>query len=223
MASNTDPKDEIRLYKDLQSPFVTHNPISFLLFRVERIYTNMALPNKPSIIPLALPLIIATIVATSYAQNSPQDYLNAHNKARAQVGVGPMRWDPKVATYARDYVNKLKGSCKLVHSGGPYGENLAWSSGDLTAAAAVNMWVAEKRNYDYGSNSCVGGQCLHYTQVVWRKSVRLGCAKVRCNDGRSTIVSCNYDPRGNFNGERPYDVGPLFQVPLSFKKGLNEN
>ena len=71
-----------------------------------------------------------------------------------------MRWDAKVASYARNYVEKLKGSCKLVHSGGPYGENLAWGSRDLSGTAAVNMWVAEKpkwAKYDYNSNSCVGG------------------------------------------------------------------
>jgi pathogenesis-related protein 1 len=95
-------------------------------------------------------------------------------------------------------VNQLRGSCQLVHSGGPYGENLAWSSADLTVTAAVNMWVGEKPNYNYNSNSCVGGECLHYTQVVWRNSVRLGCAKVKCNNGRSTIISCNYKETINY-------------------------
>ncbi|KAJ4823025.1 hypothetical protein Tsubulata_109232 [Turnera subulata] len=137
------------------------------------------------------------------AQNSPQDYLRAHNAARASVGVGPIRWDNNVAAFAQSYVNKLRGNCKLVHSGGKYGENLAWSSADMTAAGAVKMWVDEKAHYDYRTNSCVGGQCLHYTQVVWRNSVRLGCAKVRCNNG-ATIISCNYDPPGNYVDQRPY-------------------
>ncbi|KAK9988777.1 hypothetical protein SO802_029016 [Lithocarpus litseifolius] len=65
------------------------------------------------------------------------------------------------------------------------------------------MWVAEKPKYDYNSNSCVGGECHHYTQVVWSNSVRLGCAKVRCNNG-ATIISCNYDPPGNYVNQRPY-------------------
>ena len=156
-------------------------------------------------ISLAIVCVIslANMVHVSLAQNSPQDYLNAHNAARARVGVGPMRWDAKVASYAQNYVNKLKVSCKLVHSGGPYGENLAWGSNDLSGTAAVNMWVAEKTKYDYNSNSCVGGECRHYTQVVWSNSVRLGCAKVRCNNG-ATIISCNYDPPGNYVNQRPY-------------------
>lgn len=154
-------------------------------------------------------LMSLAMVHLSYAQNSPQDYLNAHNKARASVGVGPMRWDNKVAAFAQNYVNRLRGNCRLVHSGGQYGENLAWSSADMTAGAAVRMWVNERQFYDYNSNSCVGGECRHYTQVVWRNSVRLGCAKVRCNNG-ATIISCNYDPPGNYAGQRPYEFVSSF-------------
>ncbi|GLT72516.1 hypothetical protein SLA2020_444430 [Shorea laevis] len=109
-----------------------------------------------------------------------------------------------MAAYAQDYANKRIGDCNLVHSGGPYGENLAWSSADLSGTAAVKMWVDEKADYDYNSNSCAAGKvCGHYTQVVWRNSVRLGCAKVRCNSG-GTFIGCNYDPPGNYNGQRPY-------------------
>ncbi|XVE67400.1 hypothetical protein DITRI_Ditri08aG0157300 [Diplodiscus trichospermus] len=155
------------------------------------------------ILPAIFCIIGLAVVYLCHAQDSPQDYLNAHSAARARVNVGAMKWDANVANYARNYVNKLKGDCKLVHSGGPYGENLAGSSADLSATAAVNMWVAERPNYNYNSNSCVGGECRHYTQVVWRNSVRLGCAKVRCNNG-GTIISCNYDPRGNYVNQRPY-------------------
>ncbi|XP_022866757.1 pathogenesis-related leaf protein 6-like, partial [Olea europaea var. sylvestris] len=140
----------------------------------------------------------------SEAQNSPQDYLNAHNAARAQVGVGPMVWNDKVADFARNYVNQRTGDCNLVHSGSrSYGENLAKGSGDFTGKAAVDLWVLEKRNYDYKSNSCVVGECRHYTQVVLRNSLRLGCARARCNNG-SWFVSCNYAPPGNFIGQLPY-------------------
>ena len=157
---------------------------------------------KISMLPLMAALAILSQV--SYAQNSPQDYINAHNAARSQVGVGPMTWDTSVASYAQNYVNTLKGSCNMVHSGGPYGENLAWSSADLTGTDAVNMWVGEKQYYHHNSNTCAAGQeCGHYTQVVWQNSVRLGCAKVTCDNG-GTIISCNYDPPGNYNGQSPY-------------------
>ncbi|XP_057495385.1 basic form of pathogenesis-related protein 1-like [Actinidia eriantha] len=148
-------------------------------------------------------LMSLALVLPSHAQNSPQDYLNAHNAARAEVGVGAMTWDNTVAAYAQNYANSRINDCNLVHSSGPYGENIAKGSGSFTGTAAVNLWVAEKPNYDINSNSCVGGECLHYTQVVWRNSVRLGCARVQCTNGW-WFVTCNYDPPGNFIGQRPF-------------------
>ena len=155
--------------------------------------------------PLALLCLFGlTLLRLSFAQDTQQDYLKAHNDARAAVGVGPLTWDDKVAAYAQDYAKKRIGDCNLVHSGGPYGENIAWGSADLSGTAAVKLWVDEKASYDYNSNSCAAGKvCGHYTQVVWRNSVRLGCAKVRCNSG-GTFITCNYDPPGNYVGQKPY-------------------
>ncbi|KAI9196680.1 hypothetical protein LWI28_026054 [Acer negundo] len=90
------------------------------------------------------------------------------------------------------------------NKGGPYGENIAWSSGDLTGTTVVKLWVDEKPKYNYNSNSCIGGECRHYTQVVWHNSVHLGCAKVKCDNGQGTFITCNYDPPGNFVNQRPY-------------------
>lgn len=108
----------------------------------------------------------------SFSQNSPQDYLRVHNAARAQVRVGPMTWNTTVAAYAQKYANTRIADCGLVHSSGPYGENLAEASYAITGAEAVKLWVDEKPNYNYAANKCIGGDCLHYTQVVWRKSTR---------------------------------------------------
>ncbi|CAK9144995.1 unnamed protein product [Ilex paraguariensis] len=155
-------------------------------------------------IPLALVCFISlAFVSPSNAQNSPQDYLVAHNAARAQVGVANITWSNTVAAYAQNYANQRISDCNLVHSDGSYGENLAKGSGVFTGTAAVNLWVAERPCYNYTTNSCVGGECLHYTQVVWRNSVRLGCARVQCNNGWWFVI-CSYDPPGNYVGQRPY-------------------
>ncbi|KAL9321316.1 hypothetical protein ACSQ67_013155 [Phaseolus vulgaris] len=141
-----------------------------------------------------------------YAQDSIADYVNEHNAARSQVGVPNIVWDNTVAAFAQNYANQRQGDCNLIHSGGggKYGENLAKSSGDLSGKDAVKLWVDEKQYYDYNSNSCAAGQqCGHYTQVVWRNSVRVGCAKVRCSNG-GTFITCNYSPPGNYVGQRPY-------------------
>jgi pathogenesis-related protein 1 len=150
---------------------------------------------------LGLFLIIGHV---ALAQDSSTDFTNAHNAARSAVGVPNIVWNKTLAAVALNYSNKHKADCRLVHSGGRYGENLAGSTGDLSGTNAVKLWVNEKKNYNYSSNSCASGAvCGHYTQVVWKNSKRLGCAKVRCNNG-GTFITCNYDPPGNYVGQRPY-------------------
>lgn len=100
---------------------------------------------------------ISFLVIATNAQNTPQDYLNTHNTARAQVGVPNLVWDTTVATYAFNYANARKGDCNLIHSNGPYGENLAkGSSSTFSAILAVNLWVNEKQYYSYATNNCTG-------------------------------------------------------------------
>jgi hypothetical protein len=67
--------------------------------------------------------------------------------------------------WANDCANKAL--CALSHSGGPYGENIFWSSGVSTPAADVTAWVNEKQFYNYASNSCTAGKvCGHYIHVL---------------------------------------------------------
>ncbi|ERN09638.1 hypothetical protein AMTRI_Chr08g202500 [Amborella trichopoda] len=165
----------------------------------------MAMNKQSWSLTLLVVLCTMGMVHLCHAQNSPQDYLNPHNAARTRLNVGPLTWDDNVAAFAQNYANQRARDCNLIHSGGPYGENLFGGSGaDFSAADAVNAWVNEKADYDYNSNTCAAGkQCGHYTQVVWRNSVRLGCAKVRCNNG-GIFITCNYNPPGNFIGQKPY-------------------
>ncbi|CAD6221426.1 unnamed protein product [Miscanthus lutarioriparius] len=152
-------------------------------------------PSSSRVVCLVLALAVAAAtvaVRPCAAQNSPQDFVNRHNAARAAVGVGPRQ-----------------GDCKLVHSGpnNQYGENLFWGSSGKgwTASDAVGTWVAERQYYDHGRNSCAAGKvCGHNTQVVWRDSTAIGCARVDCNNGGGVFITCNYNPPGNYVGRSPY-------------------
>ncbi|CAB4321090.1 unnamed protein product [Prunus armeniaca] len=178
---------------------------------------------------LALVCVLGSaLLQSTHAQDTPQDYLTAHNIARAEVNVGPLSWDEKLQGYAQNYANQHIGDCDLVHSGGPYGENLAKSTGDLSGTDAVSMWVAEKADYNYDSNTCADGKvCGHYTQVVWSNTARLGCANVRCKNG-GTFIGCNYDPPGNYIGQKPYNSNAnilpcarCMDAPIIFTIGNN--
>ena len=133
----------------------------------------------------------------------------AHNKIRAELGIAPLTWSPELAAYAQSWADKLAaGGCGLRHrpeSGADrqrYGENIFGVGGyDPSADEVVASWAEEVANYDAKKNRC-RGVCGHYTQIVWRKSQRLGCAMASCGD--SEIWVCNYDPAGNYVGERPY-------------------
>lgn len=168
--------------------------------------TPKSQPNKMEVISnfrfLVLLAAFVGALLPSKAQDSPQDYVRVHNEARAGVGVGPMQWNESIAAVAQSYADQRRSDCNLIHSTGPYGENLAKSSGDLSGVRAVNLWVEEKANYDYSSNTC-NGECGHYTQIVWKSSVKLGCGKAKCNSG-GTFVVCNYDPPGNYVNQKPY-------------------
>ncbi|KAL8037239.1 hypothetical protein ABFX02_11G026900 [Erythranthe guttata] len=135
-----------------------------------------------------------------------QQFMRMQNRARSALRLPPLVWDQKLAQYASAYANQRRADCALRHSNGPYGENIFWGSGDgWSPSQAAAAWVSERRGYNYRSNSCSGGQqCGHYTQIVWRDTRRIGCARVVCDDGTGVFMTCNYDPPGNFVGERPY-------------------
>ncbi|XP_018820825.1 pathogenesis-related protein PR-1-like [Juglans regia] len=161
-----------------------------------------------STVTIFLLLISSTHAVTKQGQylSLANQFLAPHNAARSTLRLRPLMWDPKLARYAQWYANQRRFDCALRHSNGPYGENIFWGSGNgWTPSQAVTAWVSERKWYNYRSNSCAGGQqCGHFTQIVWRTTRRVGCSRVICSGGRGVFMTCNYDPPGNYIGERPY-------------------
>ncbi len=143
--------------------------------------------------------------------------VNIHNLYRSEVGINKIDWSPTVAKSALKWAKDLESrGCPLEHSEekfrNGYGENLyeGWSSSwkfKMRSNDAVRAWWDEKPAYDYTSNSCTEWEmCGHYTQVTWGATKHIGCAKARCtNDSQTTeILVCQYDPPGNYIGQRGY-------------------
>ncbi|WCJ32321.1 Pathogenesis-related protein 1 [Euphorbia peplus] len=135
-----------------------------------------------------------------------KQFLIPHNKERAKLRLVPLRWSDKLANYASWWAHKRQGDCALIHSNGDYGENLFWGTGkDWKPADAVAEWAAEKSYYNHNTNTCSKNtDCLHYTQMVWRQSLRIGCARVICKNSGDTFITCNYFPHGNVIGQKPF-------------------
>ncbi|PAN08622.1 hypothetical protein PAHAL_1G424800 [Panicum hallii] len=161
------------------------------------------------VVTLLLAGATAADEAAARGRRSPaSSFLDPHNAARRAVGLRPLRWDEGLAAYARRYAAARSSDCALVHSHGPYGENLFRGSGGAgwTPADVVSAWVRERALYDPRANACRGapGACGHYTQIVWRSTTAVGCALVTCGGGRATFGVCSYNPPGNYVGMRPY-------------------
>ncbi|PIB36128.1 hypothetical protein BFP72_12340 [Reichenbachiella sp. 5M10] len=146
---------------------------------------------------------------SSFSQMATADeielILERHNFWRAEVGVGEIKYSDTLAAVANQWAIQLqKNGCGFSHSQNAYGENLfRGTQGYFTVGDAIDAWGNEKKNYSYSKNKCDAGKvCGHYTQIVWKNTTEVGCAKNVC-DGNVTWV-CNYSPPGNYVGQKPY-------------------
>ena len=152
-------------------------------------------------------------------------FVAAHNQARGgplnptpSPPLPPVSWDAILGDSVYNYAVRCQGSGDLLShnanrstdyqtlgGSGYVGENIYGSSGRgvATPDAAMALWMSEASSYDYASGNI--GSAGHYTQVVWRDSVRIGCAIVDCPalTYHNTVI-CDYAPGGNINGQRPY-------------------
>jgi hypothetical protein len=153
-------------------------------------------------------------------------FVTAHNQARSgplnptpSPALPPVTWDYVLADSAYNYTIKCQGSGGLLsHNanrttdyqalGGTdsyVGENIYATTGrTVQPADAVTSWMSEAPDYDYATNNISAAG--HYTQVVWRQSVRIGCAIFDCPSSLTyhNTVLCDYAPGGNITNQKPY-------------------
>jgi len=164
--------------------------------------------------------------------------LLAHNQYRCMHGVQNLVWDEKIAEQAQELVDKglfrhsTAASRMYVDEGGKKkkeqkykGENLWMCTKDHTFEEALkfalNSWYSELEFTDAGlvgaDGQGNGGIVAHYTQLVWAKTTRVGCAVGKMgrdwDRGEGTFVACQYGPGGNFESGYPqYVNGPVRNI-----------
>jgi uncharacterized protein YkwD len=140
----------------------------------------------------------------------PTDFADAmvywHNQYRALHGVPNVTWNQTLADYAANYATE----CSTSHSGSPnYGENLAYG-GYTNPSYYIYLWYDEIKNYDF-SNPGFSKTTGHFTQVVWKDSIQIGCGWVTSCAGTlgsdyPNYLACEYYPYGNVDGEYASEV-----------------
>ncbi|MEO7658939.1 MAG: SUMF1/EgtB/PvdO family nonheme iron enzyme, partial [Pyrinomonadaceae bacterium] len=90
------------------------------------------------------------------------------------------------------------------------GENIVWgTAGAFSPQFLVGRWGGEVSKYNLATNTCTPEYaCLHFTQIVWSKTTKLGCGKATTPDGKIDFVVCDYSPPGNFRGQTPFPPIP---------------
>ena len=126
--------------------------------------------------------------------------LNSTNTYREQHNVSSLAWNSTLAKFAADWVDR---SCKMEHSGGPYGENLA--IGYQNATAAVEAWGDERDMFDFKDGG-FSKKTGHFTQLVWKTSRQVGCGRKDCGEGKGWYLACEYYPGGNVQGQYREEV-----------------
>ncbi|XP_025108412.1 pathogenesis-related protein PRMS-like [Pomacea canaliculata] len=169
---------------------------------------------------LSLFVLVTVVMAQSVIglDQAMKDYiLGVHNKYRGGEGASNMHslvWDATLEAEAAQWA----GGCRFEHQMKTRGENLAWNSQiDKPETELIDIamkhFYDEKLRYSYGQRSCGSSSACHYTQLVWAKTRRVGCASRLCTPlanayNKAWYLVCFYDPKGNWNGEKPFEKGP---------------
>lgn len=134
--------------------------------------------------------------------------LTTHNQYRREIGIASLQWSENLANSAQTWANYLASIDSMRHSSTRYGENL-WSGtpNAYSQIEMVNAWGTQKKYFIPNQsvpNTCQGGwhRCGHYTQIIWKNTTQVGCGLARGRQ-RDYLV-CQYNPPGNFVGQKPY-------------------
>ncbi|KAH8807012.1 CAP domain-containing protein [Flagelloscypha sp. PMI_526] len=131
-------------------------------------------------------------------------WLEAHNVERERHNALPLEWSDDLSLAAGRWTDK----CQWRHSRGEvghYGENLFAGRGYHDVTFVVEFWSAERKDYNASDP-----KPSHWTQVVWKNTELVGCAKTVCvlpeippHTQKKDIdfYACEYYPPGNYRNQ----------------------
>ncbi|XP_068724158.1 Golgi-associated plant pathogenesis-related protein 1-like [Montipora capricornis] len=153
-------------------------------------------------------------MALAYFTTEEIDGLNKHNLFRMVHKVPVMTLDRQMCNEAKAYAEKLASWKNLTHASlTDQGENLYYGCQPGKAAStkkAVRGWYFEVcyPGYDFIDGPIESGTG-HFTQVVWRESIKLGIGRAVTNDKYGNpcgYIVARYKPAGNVIGRFKQNV-----------------
>lgn len=126
-----------------------------------------------------------------------------------------MTWNTTLESSAYELASRCVYQHDTDIGGGGYGQNIGYGvSADEIGVMITNLMYNDEFGYYDGLYGQANPDMTyfekwgHFSQIVWKSSVSVGCATVVCNSlgnvdssQPSPFTVCNYYPPGNFAGE----------------------
>ncbi|XP_034179968.2 venom allergen 3-like [Osmia lignaria lignaria] len=173
------------------------------------------------------------VQSMGFSDNERREILDAINMHRSQVAQGRetkgnpgpqppasnmqvLFWDTELAEIAQRWANQCLGgydTCRHVDRflvGQTVYRTSAYGSLSTTLSQVVDWWYQGVKNMDRKQVSRLTSTngVSDYTQLVWAKTNRLGCGKMKYKIGSYMylFVVCNYGPSGKFLTDPVYEI-----------------
>lgn len=177
-------------------------------------------PQKPVVVqPAPSAPKPASDSVSKLNESERKAFVELHNQARSEVGVGEVKWSDELAKVAQEWADRLARDGSLVHrpqqgkDSTQFGENLAMGvGGGYRPIDGVQDWFDEKKDYEPGTAISMHdrdklNKIGHYTQMVWKGTTEIGAGYAVIRKGPykgGLVVVCNYNPAGNLHGQKPF-------------------
>jgi len=177
-------------------------------------------------------LLALSGASAAVSETDKTEVLFQHNLLRCMHGAGQLTWDDTLASEAQAWADTSVTTGHKPGEADPSVDLSVTGENELliakgTGILAVSSWYSAFLSK--GVNLCknlvlVGDQiptdCLHYTQIVWAATTKIGCGKSRCNadscatnDKDDDFWICRYKAPGNFPAQLSANVHERTRTP----------
>jgi len=125
---------------------------------------------------------------------------NQHNYYRCLHGAPLLEWDDDLEASAKAWAaDREANSCVKAPSNGPHGENMLWSHAVSRAGrATADAWYQNNYLDNLGRlNPQISDTYAEFNQLVWKSTLKFGCAVAECPAIQDELVICHYEAPGN--------------------------